>query len=127
MNPPTALSSTTDTSSVAVTASLENQQTVEEYVREYYADTPVLISIARCESQFTHLDKDGSVHRGVVNPNDVGVMQINTDFHAKEAKDLGIDIFSLAGNLEFAKYLYEKEGTAPWDSSKPCWGKYAKQ
>jgi hypothetical protein len=50
-------------------------------------------------------------------------MQINTRFHEATATEMGIDLESLNGNLEYAKYLYEKEGTKPWVSSKACWGK----
>lgn len=69
-----------------------------------------------------HIGKDGEIFRGVVNNKDIGVMQINTRFHEATATDMGIDLYSLQGNLEYAKYLYEKEGTKPWKASKPCWG-----
>ncbi|OGC86835.1 hypothetical protein A3D70_02625 [Candidatus Adlerbacteria bacterium RIFCSPHIGHO2_02_FULL_54_18] len=98
-------------------------QTVEEYVRDYFADTPIMIEVARCESHFKQFDKDGSVHRGVVNDQDVGVMQVNEHYHLAVADKLGLDLYSIQGNLAYAKYLYEKEGTQPWSSSSPCWKK----
>ena len=115
---------------VALTASSEfqltqNPETMGAYVREYYADTPVLADIAWCESRFRHLTPDGQIFRGKVNKSDIGVMQINTAYHADRAEKLGLDLYSLDGNLEYAKLLYEKEGTKPWNSSRPCWGKYA--
>ncbi len=97
-------------------------QTVEEYVREYYAEDPVLISIARCESKFRQYDENGQVLRGVEVPDDIGLMQINEHFHGETAKGLGFDIRTIDGNLAYAKYLYEKQGTAPWTASKACWG-----
>jgi hypothetical protein len=102
---------------------LQNPQTLSAYVREYYADTPVLADIAWCESRMRHLDKEGNIFRGQINDKDIGVMQINTRFHEATATEMGIDLESLNGNLEYAKYLYEKEGTKPWVSSKACWGK----
>lgn len=100
-------------------------QTLEEYVATYYADTPILAEIAWCESRIRHTDKDGSIFRGVVNPKDIGVMQINTHYHLKEAKELNLDLYTLDGNLAYAKYLYEQEGVQPWASSKACWGSVA--
>lgn len=101
---------------------IKNPETLGAYVREYYKETPVLANIAWCESRMRHVGKDGEIFRGVVNDKDIGVMQINTRFHEATATDMGIDIFSLEGNLQYAKYLYEKEGTKPWKASKPCWG-----
>ncbi len=96
----------------------------EEYVRKYFSDAPIMIKIAQCESHFRQLDKDGSVHRGVVNDADVGVMQINEYYHLDEAKKSNYNIYTLEGNTAYARKLYEKQGTAPWIYSKPCWGKY---
>lgn len=104
------------------TEDIKNPETLGAYVREYYKETPVLANIAWCESRMRHVGKDGEIFRGVVNDKDIGVMQINTRFHEATATDMGIDLYSLQGNLEYAKYLYEKEGTKPWKASKPCWG-----
>lgn len=112
---PTALSS-------VQLSDLKNPETLGAYVREYYADTPILADIAWCESRMRHLDKEGNLFRGKVNPSDIGVMQINTYYHEATATKMDIDLESLSGNLEYAQYLYEKEGTKPWNSSKKCWG-----
>ena len=98
-------------------------QSVEEYVRQYFADTPVLIEVARCESRFRQYDEKGAVLRGEVMHDDIGIMQINDHFHGDASETLGNDILTIEGNLAYAKYLYGKEGTTPWNSSKPCWGK----
>jgi hypothetical protein len=98
-------------------------QTVEQYVREYFSDTPIMIEVARCESRFKQFDNDGSIHRGVVNNLDLGVMQVNEYYHGKTAIKLGLNLYTIQGNVAYAKYLYEKEGTQPWSSSSPCWNK----
>jgi hypothetical protein len=103
--------------------SMPQAQSVKEYVQTYFADEPIMIEIARCESTFQQYDKDGSVHRGVVNDQDVGVMQINEHYHKDIAEKLGLDIYTIQGNVAYAQYLYEKKGTAPWSSSKACWSK----
>jgi hypothetical protein len=110
------------TPTFAQPGTLPAAQNVEQYVETYFADTPILIEVARCESHYTQYNADGSVHRGVVNNQDVGIMQINEHYQLATAEKLGLDIYSIQGNLAYAKYLYEKEGTQPWSSSKPCWG-----
>ena len=40
------------------------------------------------------------------------------------AEKLGLNLKTLRGNMAYAKYLYEKEGVAPWKSSSSCWDKY---
>jgi len=96
----------------------------ETRVREYFADTPVLARIAYCESKFTHFNENGSILRGEVTPKDLGVMQINEYYHSKTADALDINLYTLEGNMEYAKWLYEREGTVPWAPSQKCWDTY---
>ena len=110
---------------VALVAIVANNNTVETDVREYFADTPILAEIARCESQFRHIGESGDIIRGKVNKSDIGVMQINTYYHNDGARKLGLNLSTLAGNMAYAKALYKKEGTAPWQSSSSCWEKYS--
>lgn len=97
-------------------------QTVQEYVQQYFADEPVMVAIAGCESNFRQYDTSGSVLK---NPNSsaVGVFQIMGSVHSGTAADLNVDIYTTSGNLAYARYLYETSGTAPWTASKACWGK----
>ena len=99
-----------------------DKETLEKYLREHYADTPILLEIARCESTLTHYDKNGALIRGRVDKADVGVMQINERYHLETANKLGIDIHTVEGNVAYAKYLYKKFGSSPWSASEPCWG-----
>lgn len=97
--------------------------TLEQYVREYFKNEPILAEIAKCESHFRHIGKNGQVIRGELTEEDVGVMQINEYFHEDRAEKLGIDLHTLEGNLTYAKWLYAKEGAVPWYSSSKCWQK----
>jgi len=101
----------------------ERNITVEEYVRNYFSDIPVMVEIARCESHFRQYDKDGDVLRGEKNSLDRGVMQINEYYHNETSDRLGYDILTLEGNTSYARALFEKYGVKPWISSYPCWGK----
>lgn len=96
---------------------------VEAYVRDYFKDTPILAEIARCESTFRQFDSKGNVIKGIVNKSDIGVMQINTYYHGENAALLGYDLYTIDGNLGFAKRLYAKYGDSPWGSSSRCWRK----
>lgn len=96
---------------------------VKEYVKSYFKDKPILAEIARCESTYRQFGTEGKVLRGKVNSADVGVMQINEKYHAARAKKLGIDLYSLDGNLQYGVLLYKEQGATPWNSSSPCWGK----
>lgn len=80
--------------------------------------------VAFCESSNKQFDANGKVHRGVVNSKDVGLFQINEKYHLKRSQKMGIDIYSVEGNMEYAKILYKESGTQPWSASQPCWGKY---
>ncbi len=99
------------------------KEEVTEYLKEYFADTPVLVEIAFCESTFRQVGLNGEALRGNVDSDDIGVMQINLRYHNKKAVELGLDLHTLDGNLEYAKYLYQKEGVRPWMSSAKCWMK----
>lgn len=96
---------------------------LEEYIKQYFKDDPALVEVAKCESTFRHLDKNGNVIRGISNSKDVGVMQINEIYHEKRAEKLGLDIHTLEGNMAYAKWLYDREGLQPWKSSSKCWSK----
>jgi hypothetical protein len=115
------LTATTTKNTAAAIDSMD-RAVLEKYLREHFADTPILVEIARCESTFRQFDKDGKVIRGKVNSADVGIMQINEKYHLETAKKLGLDIHTVDGNIEYAKYLYSKYGAEPWSASSPCWG-----
>jgi len=103
---------------------VEIMMSTEKYVRQYFSDIPIMIQIARCESTFRQLEKDGNIHRGDVNSEDVGVMQINEHYHLDQSQKENYNIYTIEGNTAYARKLYEEEGTKPWNSSKACWGKY---
>lgn len=87
-----------------------------------------LVPVCSCESTGVRdsiprqYDSNGDVLRGKINHHDVGMCQINETYHLAEAQKLGMDIYTPAGNIQFANYLYEHQGTKPWNWSKGCWG-----
>ncbi len=98
--------------------------TVKPALKQYFKDAPIMERVAYCESTHTQFISEGVVHRGVANNKDVGIFQINEKYHLKDSKKMGIDIYSIEGNMEYARHLYETQGLQPWSASRPCWGKY---
>lgn len=54
---------------------------------------------------------------------DVGLLQINLHCHLEKSRELGMDIYTYQGNIDYGVYLYEKEGLRPWSASKHKWSK----
>ena len=120
----TSATSTTSTStaatSTATSSPIQNQVMVEKRVRDYFADTPVMIAIARCESNFRQFTDSGMPFRGGMGGGMVGVFQFYEKIHAAAALSRGFDLTTLEGNLGYAKYVYSQQGTTPWISCVPA-------
>ncbi len=111
------------------TSTLEQTNSIartEQTVRAYWADIPLMAEVAWCESRFVHIDPaTGGVKRGHLNASDLGVMQINEYYHGATARRMGLDLHELKDNLAYARFLYDQQGTRPWNASKNCWGPHA--
>lgn len=94
---------------------------VASSVAAYFADIPVMIAIATCESGPRQFAANGLPLYAGTDDEMVGVFQIDSSIHTAPALALGFDITTLAGNMGYARYLYGAEGTDPWISSFPCW------
>lgn len=106
----------------AVTQPMPKAQSVQQYIETYFADEPVMIAIAGCESNFRQYDIDGTILKND-HSSAKGIFQIMTSVHGARAADLGLDLYTMQGNAAYAKYLYDQSGTAPWNASKACWSK----
>jgi hypothetical protein len=105
-----------------VTHEVATPLNTEAIVRSYFKDIPIMIQVARCESTFRHVLENGSILQGRVDPADTGVMQINKRYHEASATAMNLNLDDLYHNMEFARSLYEGQGTQPWSASMPCWG-----
>jgi hypothetical protein len=94
---------------------------VEAIVRATFADAPVMVRVAQCESGFRQFDSSGAVLHGGTNNQMIGVFQLYDSVHRQAAAALGFNIDTILGNVSYARYLYDQEGTDPWMSSFPCW------
>lgn len=98
-----------------VTDTIPTSAEVEAAVRAAFADIPEMIPIAKCESGFRQFTNDGEVLRGGTGKGYIGVFQISDALHAARAASLGMDIYTLQGNIDFARVLYDESGgTRPW-------------
>ena len=78
-----------------------------------------MLRIAECESNSKQFNNDGSV---LISPtNDVGLFQLNIHSHKSNWERLGIDVYTLEGNIKYAMLLYEESGTKHWYMSSSCW------
>jgi hypothetical protein len=102
---------------------LTDPKNVERFLKDYFADMPIMARIAKCESRNRHFDSNGQVLKGEKTPLDRGVMQINLYYHEATAEKMGLDVHNIDDNVAFARYLYEKYGAKPWMSSSACWSK----
>ncbi len=98
---------------------------VEAQVRAYFKDAPVMVRIAKCESEFLHYDpkRPGRLNK---NPDPrssaSGVFQILLKTHGRAARRIGANLQTVEGQLRYAKHLYRQNGTRDWKASRPCWG-----
>lgn len=126
-----SMASTTPFSELANVAAVPTEiQTVEDLITEKATAVgvdPLLANkIAYCESTMRQFDKNGQVMRGVENPGDVGLFQINEEYHRQRSEALGYDIHTTEGNIDYALWLIKHEGAKHWKASEKCWGKLAK-
>lgn len=105
--------------SLLVAASLFNITPEEAVIARFFPDAPEARIVAMCESNLIHSTKDGILknHQG---SSATGLFQIMDSIHGHTAKRLGLDIYTLEGNAQYARYLYDKHGWKPWLASNDC-------
>lgn len=118
---PVSVFAQTVTSTGAVATSADPNVGVAAAVQSYFADIPVMIAIAQCESGPRQFAANGVPLYAGTGDRMVGVFQLDSSIHTVPALALGFDITTLAGNLGYARYLYGEDGTEPWISSFGCW------
>lgn len=99
---------------------IQNRTVVEKKVREVFADAPIMIDVARCESSFRQFTDSGAPFRGGAGGAMVGVFQFYEKAHAPFARTLGFDLTTLEGNIGYARNVYEHQGTTPWKACVPA-------
>jgi hypothetical protein len=93
---------------------------IEAVVTSYFADTPIMIEIARCESNFRQFTDNGEVFYGGAGGGMVGIFQFYEAIHKAAAAIRGYDLATVAGNIGYARHLYQEQGVTPWQSCVPA-------
>jgi len=93
---------------------------IEALVREAFADAPVMIAVAKCESRYRQFASEGIPLRGGSGKGYIGIFQIGERLHAAAAAKAGHDIYTIEGNIGYARRLYEKSGSVPWRECVPA-------
>jgi len=119
--PETSVSKTTDISAYAVTSEIALPDLLKKMSLAKGIDPKLVSSIAECESRTAQYDKNGEVLRGHKNPSDVGIFQINEKYHLEKSQELEFDIYTPVGNIGYAMWLLEHQGSTPWKWSRDCW------
>lgn len=83
--------------------------------QEITTTVPVdLLRAGFCETRLRHNDSEGAVIRGYINPQDVGIFQINEHYHLSEATRIGLNLESKQENIAYALRLYSQRGVKDW-------------
>ena len=114
------VATTSTTTATSTSTPRQDQVAVEKRVRDYFVDVPVMVEIARCESKFRQFTDSGAVLRGGAGGGMIGVFQFYEQVHAKPALLFGFDLATVEGNLSYARQLYERSGTTPWNACVPA-------
>ena len=110
----------TSTTITPINTLTQNRVVVEKKVREVFADAPVMIAVARCESNFRQFTDSGAPFRGGAGGEMIGVFQFYEKAHVPFARTLGFDLATLEGNVGYARNVYEHQGTTPWKACVPA-------
>lgn len=115
-------------------AVVQDTATTTESVSESLPDAnkailrPELEKICACESgngtpgSARQFYEDGTLVTGKIDPDDRGICQVNLRYHGETAKNMGLDLDTEYGNITYANWLYEKQGSRPWRWSQKCHG-----
>jgi hypothetical protein len=121
------------TYSVSPSSTLETPLLVQSGASgDVWAGYPLLKRICAAESNYNADNEprqflpDGSIlwgwDHGKILHRDVGACQENLWVWGAKAKAMDLDIVnSEADNITFAKFLFDKYGSAPWNASKEHW------
>ncbi len=117
---PIAAQAAESAGSTTVSSTTLTPAEIEAKVRAAFADTPVMIEIARCESKFRQFTDAGNVFYGGAGGGMVGIFQFYESIHKATAATLGYDLATVDGNIAYAKHLYKEQGVTPWQSCVPA-------
>ena len=88
-------------------------------------DTLFALAVMSCESdgraKATGYNRDGSYDQGLFQFNNKTENWLEKDIYNKD-----LDMYDVVTNIKAARWLSFYDGWHHWNSSKNCWGKYAR-
>ena len=97
-------------------------QDVTQQIRTVFADAPLMVRVAKCESGLVHL-KNGEMIRNRDGSSARGVFQVLMRVHQPQMQKMGLNPERTDHYLAYVRYLYDQYGLAPWQASRHCWNK----
>ena len=74
-----------------------------------------MVKVCGGESGMKQWHDNGKVVRGIVDPDDTGLCQINKRYWGAEAKRLGLDFEnSIEDNVKMTRHIYDTQGIKAW-------------
>lgn len=84
------------------------EKTIPERIESIFGKDSEMLQIADCESSTRQFSASGEVLRGGSGNKYIGIFQIG-EFWKQKAESMGMDIYTIDGNIAFAKFLYDEE------------------
>ncbi len=111
---------------VLANESLTSEETPQEYagelIAEYFPENARLMrAIARCESGLVHRDESGKLLRNNEGSTAQGLFQVLMSVHRSEMRRMGLNPDNDDDYMTYVQYLYDTQGTTPWNESRGCW------
>jgi len=93
---------------------------------QYFGDdTLFALAVMSCESdgraKATGYNRDGSIDQGLFQFNNRTEKWLEKDIYNRE-----LDMYDVETNIKAARWLSFYDGWHHWNSSKHCWGRYAR-
>lgn len=101
--------------------SAEKEEIIAYIKKVFGKNASLMLRVAECESNTRQFDFYGNVLRGKVNSKDVGIFQVNEKYHLADSVKLGMDIYTIKGNVDYGYYLFSRNWTRDWKWSSGCW------
>lgn len=98
-----------------------SRDTIQDVLSAEFGPNSPMLDVAWCESGFKQFESPNRVLRGRITPADIGLFQINAEYHEDYLRVY--NVYSVQGNIAYAKKLYERNGLRDWKASKSCWEK----
>ncbi len=97
---------------------------IERVIRAHFPDAPIMVEVARCESELRHRTPKGDLLPNQEGGTARGVFQVLMRIHEPEMRRMNLDPNDDEDYLTYVRYLFDTYGLKPWRPSRHCWGEH---